>query len=315
MTVSKVLRGTGSISRPTQERILAAVDELGYVKNTLAGQLSSKKSSIIGVVIPSVSEIVFAEMLSGINSVIRPHGLSTLIAESMFNSEIEYETISSLLSMQPAGLIISGGLEQADNTVALLEKRRCPLVSVWDTDVSIGDNTIGVSHYAAGEMMAAHFLQRGCCNPGYVGSQLQLDICAQHRFDGFTRYMSKHGHHVESMTSKTLPRQTDSGGELTEQLLSAHPSVSAIFYLNDAMAIGGLRWLTQNGYEVPAQVAVAGFNGTSISQTIQTRLTTLNVPREKIGCQAAMSIMKLLEGLTPCNDHGIELDLVQGTTT
>ncbi len=315
MTVSKVLRDTGSISPQTRERVLAAVQELGYVKNTLAGQLSSQRSSTIGVVIPSVSEIVFAEMLGGINSIIRPQGLSTLIAESLFDPALERETLSSLLSMQPAGLIISGGIKQSQETLALLDKRRCPLVSVWDSDFRLGDDTIGLSHYKAGEMMAEHFLQRSYRQVGYIGSELLLDICAKHRFEGFERHLSRHGCSVKSELSDELPRQSSSSGELTEKLLNAHPEVSAIFYLNDAMAIGGLRWLADKGYESPSRVAVAGFNGTSIDQTIQTRLTTLDAPRRDIGRKAALSIVNLLNGEMVTPSQSIELQLIQGSTT
>ncbi len=310
MTVSKVLRNTGSI-----ERVIAAVEELGYVKNTLAGQLSSRKSTIIGVIIPSVSETVFAEMLSGINSIIRPLGLSTLIAESLFDPLLERDTVSSLLSMQPAGLIISGGIERSAETLALFDKRRCPLVSVWDSDVRIGDDTIGVSHYGAGEMMAEHFLQRGYRRIGYIGSELQLDICARNRLEGFRRYLSTHGCGVEHIVSETMPRQSSSGRVLTEHLLQTHPSISAIFYLNDAMATGGLQWLADKGYGSPTRVAVAGFNGTSIDQTIKTRLTTLDAPRREIGREAALSIMNLLDGKTGSTRQRLALRFVQGTTT
>lgn len=315
MTVSKVLRDTGSISPRTKDRILEAVKELGYVKNTLAGQLSSQKSATIGVVIPSASEIVFAEMLSGINSIIRPYGLSTLISESLFDPALERDTVSRLLSLQPAGLIISGGIEQSDDTLALLDKRSCPMVSVWDSDVSVGDDTIGVSHYAAGEMMAEHFLLRGYRRLGYVGSELNLDICAKHRFEGFQRYLSQHGAFVESAISDELPRQSSSGSVLTQELLSNHPDVSAIFYLNDAMAIGGLRWLSDNGFDSPSQIAVAGFNGTSIDQTIQTRLTTVDAPRREIGREAALSIINLLDGNAASPNQTIKLRLIQGSTT
>ena len=315
MTVSKVLRDTGSISLKTRERVLAAVEELGYVKNTLAGQLSSRKSSIIAVLIPSVSDIIFAEMLSGINSIIRPQGLSTLIAESLFDPVLEYEILSNLLSMQPAGLILSGGINRSDDTLSLLEKRRCPLVSVWDSDIRIGDDTIGLSHVAAGTMMAEHFLERGFSQIAYIGSELHLDICAKNRFDGFTRTLAMHGSTVKTTLSNDLPRQTRSGKLLTEQLMQTHADVSAIFYLNDAMAIGGLQWLADHGYETPAQVAVAGFNGTSINQTIHTQLTTLDVPRRDIGCKAAQSILNLLEDRALQPSPPIELQLIQGSTT
>lgn len=317
MTVSKVLRDTGSISLPTRERVMAAVKELGYVKNSLAGHLSTRTTSIIAVLIPSVSDIIFAEMLSGINSVIRPKGFSTLIAENLFDPVLEHETLSDLLSMQPAGLIISGGLNPSEEKPLLLERRRCPLVSIWDGDARMGDDTIGLSHYAAGEMMAEHFVERGYRRFGYIGSELHLDVCARHRRDGFIRGLSSHGYTIESLVSDKLPRQSASGRELTAQFMETrnNENTPAIFYLNDAMALGGLQWLADNGHEAPTRVAVAGFNGTSINQTIHTQLTTLDVPRREIGCRAAQSILDLLDGREPPPSPLVELQLVQGSTT
>ncbi|MEP3279705.1 MAG: LacI family DNA-binding transcriptional regulator [Stappiaceae bacterium] len=315
MTVSKVLRDTGSISKDTRDKIHKAVDELGYVKNSLAGLLSSQKSSMIGIIIPSASDTIFAEVLSGTNSVIRPKGFNTLIGESLFDPQIEYEALSTMLSLQPAGLIISGGIDRSEETLALIAKRRCPLISLWDGEDAVGDLTIGLSHYEAGETMARHFIECDFRKVAYVGSELDLDLCARQRFQGFRDTMQDASRELRVETSIDGSRQSLTGRQLTESLIRKHPDTDAIYYLNDAMATGGMSWLYEAGINIPEQVAAAGFNGTSIGQAVRTRLTTLNVSRRAIGEAAASAILKFIEGDTEIDKHQVEVTFVQGNTT
>lgn len=315
MTVSKVLRNTGSISEDTTSKVLAAVEELGYVKNLLAGLLSSQKSAIVGIIIPSASDSVFAEVLSGTNSVIRPHGFSTLIGETLFDPQIEYETLSTMFSLQPAGIILSGGTDRLEKTNSLLAQRRCPLISIWDQDNPEGNLTIGLSHYRAGSCVAEHFLEREHRLIGYVGSELELDICARNRFEGFKKSLAAAGISVRAEVAPQAPRQAPAGRQLTESLLRKFPDTSAIFYLNDAMALGGLSWMHDAGICVPEQVAAAGFNGTSINHAIRTKLTTIDVPRRAIGIAAASSLLSYVAGEEEVVEHQLEVHLVQGNTT
>lgn len=315
MTVSKVLRNTGSISEDTRNKILAAVDELGYVKNSLAGLLSSQKSAIVGIIIPSASDSVFAEVLSGTNSVIRPHGYSTLIGETLFDPQIEYDTLSTMLSLQPAGLIVSAGVDRLAKTKALIAQRRCPLVSVWDKDDLDSDLTIGLSHREAGSRIADHFLERGHRLIGYVGSEMDLDTCALHRFEGFRDTLAIAGIGVREEIAEDAPRQSPTGRTLTEALVRKFPDITAIFYLNDAMALGGLSWLHNAGISVPGQVAAAGFNGTSIDHAIRTKLTTIDVPRRAIGVAAASALLSFVRNDSSFDEYQLEITLTQGNTT
>lgn len=315
MTVSKVLRDTGSISKNTRDKILKAVDDLGYVKNSLAGLLSSQKSSMVAVIIPSTSDAVFAEILSGINSVIRPQNLNTLIGETLFDPKIEYETLSTMLALQPAGLIMASGINRSKETLDLLNNRRCPLITLWDTDDAIGEMTIGFSHFDAGQLMAEHFLERGKKNIAYIGSELDIDLCAKLRFEGFRDTLLSACLQLSVECSDNLPRQSEAGVLLTKNLVEKHPETDAIFYLNDSMALGGLAWMYENGISVPDKISAAGFNGTSIGQTVMTKLTTLNVARRSIGEVAANAILDIINERDVVFDGDVEVSFVQGTTT
>ena len=315
MTVSKVLRGRGSISEKTQKKIRDAVQELGYVPNKLAGSLSSRTSNLVGVVLPSLSDVIFGEMVSGMNSVLRPRGLTTFVGESLYDPSVEVDAISTILSLQPAAFIIYGGLERLEQSRSLLGNWGCPVVEIWDTKGQDVDCSVGPSHHEAGQKIAEHFLARGFQRPAYVGAELNKDILAGRRLAGFLKVMHDAGMEVKQVHDDTLPRQANSGRELTKRLIEDKPDCDAVFYLNDAMAMGGLSWLHAQGFEVPGRIAAAGFNGTSLAQSVRTHLTTIDIDRFGVGQTASNCVLNLMDDKQIEPVITVPTNLVLGNTT
>lgn len=315
MTVSKVLRDTGRVGADTRVRVKRAADELGYVPNGLAGALAARSTPIVGVLIPSVSDGVYAEVLAGINAVLRPRGMQTFIGETFFNPDLEAALLRTMLPFRPAGLILAGGIARTAQAERLLSRRTAPAVQIWDGDAPALDATVGLSHREAGRMAARHFLGLGARSCAYVGAQLDADICARLRLDGFREVLAQAGLPLAEVTDPDLPRQTDTGRDLTARLLAQGARADAIHYLNDAMALGGLRALFAAGIDVPGDVAVMGFNGTSCATAVRTRLTTLDLPRADIGRQAAEWILSLRDGAVAPPPLLFAPRLVAGNTT
>jgi LacI family gluconate utilization system Gnt-I transcriptional repressor len=313
MTVSKALRDTGRLSADTRARVKRAAEDLGYVPNVLAGALSSRSTTLVGVLIPSVSDRVYAEVLSGINATLRPQGFQTFIGETFFNPDLESALLHTMLSLQPAGLILSGGIRRTDRTLRLLARRTVPAVQLWDGDDPSLDATIGLSHHLAGRMAADHFTALGLHNCAYIGAELDRDLCASRRLEGFRSGLS--AARLTEITDPDLPRQVDTGDRLTAHLLAENPKVQAIHYLNDAMALGGLRRLFTAGVRVPQDVSVIGFNGTSAATAVRTRLTTLALPLHDIGQRAAASILTLRHTGGTLPPDLIAPHLIAGNTT
>ncbi|MBY3237085.1 LacI family DNA-binding transcriptional regulator [Rhizobium laguerreae] len=315
MTVSKVIRDVGSISEDTRQRVRQAADELGYLPNRLAGSLSSRKSRMVAVIIPSISDVVFSEVLSGVNAILRPNGYHTFIGESHFDPDIEADLIREMLSFQPAGLLLNGGMERSVTSRRLLEKRNCPAIQLWDCENTGLDFSAGPSHTEAGRLAAKHLLARGLRRIAYVGAELEKDLCARCRHLSLQSSLAAAGIDLVSVTCEKTPRQATTGRVLTEQLMRAHPDVQAIHFLNDAMALGGLSYLHEAGIAVPDQVSVVGFNGTSIPNTVRTRLTTIDTPRAAIGETAARALLAMLGNAHADKSWQAALRLVQGNTT
>lgn len=315
MTVSRALSGSSHISPDTKERIRVAMDELGYVYNTVAGSLRNQSSSMVGVVIPSVNDLVYGEILSGINSVLRPKGYFTTIAESFFDPEEELRVIKSLLAMQPAGIILTGGIHHKPELSELLTKRGCPTLQMWDTDNLDFDYHVGPSQIEAGQVIADHFIDKKFSNIAYIGAELSMDVCAYHRFQAFRSRLSDAGISLETEMDDKLPRQPESGKILTQRLLDRCPDIKAIHYLNDPMALGGLSYLGGRGLSAPRDVAVAGFNGSTQKFSIRTKLTTIDVPKYEIGNVSGEKLLALLNNEEQGQYFRSTLRLIEGDTT
>ena len=315
MTVSKVMRDVGNISEETRRRVRQAAHELGYLPNSLAGSLSSRTSRMVAVIIPSISDIVFSEVLSGVNAVLRPRGFQTFIGESHFDPSIEADLVRTMLSFRPAGLLLNGGMARSADAERLLAKRNCPAIQLWDCDNTDFDFGAGPSHAEAGHLVATHFLARGLRRVAYVGAELDKDLCARRRYLSLQSSLAAEGVDLVSMTSEEKPRQADTGRALAEQLIRTHPDIQAIHFLNDAMALGGLCYLHEAGIAVPDRVSVVGFNGTSIPNTVRTKLTTVDVPRVAIGKTAAQALFDILAKADVTGSWRAAIQLVQGNTT
>ncbi|GFE49708.1 LacI family transcriptional regulator [Roseobacter cerasinus] len=316
MTASKVLRGTGSISADTRNRVKLAASDLGYVPNLFAGSLSSRSSNIVAVVLPSINDAVFGEVVAGINDVLRPEGYVTFIGESHLNPETEEKILQTVLSMQPAGIILTGGIHRTAKANQTLQNWECPIIQIWDEEDEHYDGCIAPNHAKAGRLVAQHFIDRGVRRPAYIGAELRKDICAARRLDTFRQTIKEAGLSLVEMIEQDLPRQPQTGRTLVAELMQAHAETDAIYFLNDAMATGGLSWLYEAAYAVPDQVAVAGFNGTSLMHAIRTRLTTVHVERLKLGQVAAKALLESIETSSAEKRRQIfYVELSKGNTT
>ena len=287
MTVSKVLRGTGRIAADTRLRVTQIAEELGYVPNRLAGSLSSQKSSLIGIVIPSIGDQVYAGVLSGINEVLNGQGYTAFIGESFFDPENELRIVHMMLTMKPAALILTGGLPRDERTIRLLRRCGVRAINLWDGDHPALNATVGLSHRKAGRLAAESFIGAGLTDCAYIGSQLQLDLCAASRLEGYAESLAEGGARLRQVTDVNLPRTAETGYTLTRKLVDEGRIPHAIHYLNDAMAIGGLRFMIEAKIAVPERISVIGFNGTALHHSLTTKLTTIVVPLREIGRAAA----------------------------
>lgn len=289
MTASRALRGAADVSRASAEKVAQAARQLGYVGNPLAASFSSQHSNLIGVVVPSLSNIVFAEVLSGIAEGIGDSGMQPVFGVSDYDAEKEHSAIRAMLSWKPAGLIVTG-LDQPPDTRALLQSAGVPVVQIMDLDGDPVDACAGVSQRGAGQAMAGALVDAGCRRFGYVGAGLARDTRAQKRLDGFRAGLKARG--LRLMAHETAPDpSTATGRQLTAKILRRTPDLDCLYFSNDDLAAGGAYHCIAAGIAVPGDLRLAGFNGLEFLDSLPVRIATSRTPRRAIGAAAARAIL------------------------
>lgn len=290
MSASRALRGAGDVSGGTMDKVRRAAKALGYVGNHMAASLSGRRSGLIGVVVPSVSNIVFAEVLSGIAEEIEGSGLQPVFGVTDYDPDREHEVIRNMLSWNPAGLIVTG-LDQPEDTRRLLANADVPVVQIMDTDGTPVDACVGLSHHAAGAAMAAALVQRGRRRFAYVGSRPGRDNRAAKRLAGFREGLARHGLDLLATGIGEGPSTIRAGRQLSAEVLERRPDLDCIYYSNDDLAAGGAFHCLAQGVSVPGTLTLAGFNGLELVESLPVVVATTRTPRREIGRAAAQIVL------------------------
>lgn len=293
MTVSRVLRNRADVSAGTRDKVLAAAKALGYVPNKIAGALASQRVNLVAVIIPSLSNMVFPEVLRGISDGLQDTALQPVFGVTDYSAEREESVLYEMLSWRPSGVILAG-LEHTAAARAMLVNAGIPIVEIMDVDGTAIDSVVGISHRAAGRQMAAAILSAGYRRIGFMGTKMPDDHRARKRLEGFNEVLSKAGLQLIDTEYYAGGSALLKGREMTQAMLSRTPDLDFLYYSNDMIGAGGLLWCLENGIDVPGQMGLAGFNGVELLDGLPIRLATMDACRRDIGHRAAAIIAEAM---------------------
>ncbi|MBY7961769.1 LacI family DNA-binding transcriptional regulator [Vibrio fluvialis] len=294
MTVSRYLRDPNSVAQKTQEKIAAVIDELGYIQNRVPAILSKSSSRAIGIILPSLSNQVFAHLVQGIEAVTKAAGYDTLIAHTGYSSKEEEEKIAALLSYRVDGLILTE-TNHTDRTLQMLNSAGIPVVETMEIPLSPIDMAVGLDHEQTSYEVVQNMIARGKKHIVYLGAR--LDTRTRLRMKGYERAMQNAG--LEPLQVSTGEHSSFTlGGALLEKALREQPQLDAIFCTNDDVAIGAMMYCAHKGIKVPEQIGVVGYNALDIGQAIIPKLTSVETPRFEIGKKSAELLLAALSGET-----------------
>ncbi len=313
ITVSRILRDIGPVAEDTRRRVLAAVRDTGYVRNQVAGTLASARSNLIGVLIPSLSNIVFADVLRGIDGGLEPSGYRPVVGITGYDPRAEEKLVGSLLAWKPAAMIIVG-FEHTDITRRRLEQSGIRVAELMDIDSVPIDLAVGLSHRAAGHATGRHLTERGYRRFGYVGHDWDTDRRARLRWEGLVQALDEAGLGLVDQQLNDGPSSTQAGREGLAVLLRGGKRPDVVVFSNDDMAVGGVFHCLAEAIVPKRDLALFGFNGLDIGQALPTPLSTVRSNRFHIGKLAVEQILSQPDrsGTPQTIDTGFEI--VEGET-
>lgn len=298
-TASRVVSGSPyKVSYKTRERVLKAVDELGYTPNALARALATDNNPIIGVIVGSVTDPYFAEICRGVEDFARPHSFLTIVCNADRNLSIEVAYLEMLRKYKSLGIIFAGGMytntPETDTIRELVRKATEQGIKI----VSLGDRffegvpTITADHRGGLYDLTNYLIQLGHTKIAFVEGP-----------PDFTTSISRKQGYLDAMNDANLEPLTYPGsfdyqdGRNSALRILSDGLPEAIVAFNDDSAVGVLNTLKQAGVKIPQDVSVVGVDDIRYAEVLD--LTTVEVPMYQLGAMAANTIFNWEEDPPP----------------
>lgn len=314
ITVSRALRDPERVSPELRQLIDEAVRALNYVPDQNARALASARTDVIGVIIPSLTNNVFADVLRGIYDSVAQSPHQVQLGNSRYSPIEEERLLDTFLSQRPAALIVAG-IDQTPRSRTLLEAAGCPVVQIMELGDDPIDMMVGFSHRAAAQLVTTHLLEAGYRRIGFLGAR--MDPRTQRRLEGYrAALMEADLYDPQRVTTTPTPSSVTLGRDLLRDLLARMPDTDAVFCINDDLAIGALFECQRAALAVPERIGIAGFNDLEMMAAAWPALTSVRTPRYEIGKRAVEMARAAIAGKRPAErvvDVGVELQIRAST--
>jgi LacI family gluconate utilization system Gnt-I transcriptional repressor len=305
MTVSRALREPDKVSPEMRRRVEDAVRQIGYLPNRIAGSLSSNRSNVVGLILPSVRNSLFANTVQGISDVLRASGHQLMIADSGYSLADEEAAIYAFLQQRVCGMVLHN-TKHTDQVRELIERAGVPVVEIGNLTPHPLGMTVSYSNYEASRAMTLHLARLGYRKIGFVTLPLQDNERSVERRRGYLAALAELGLPKDPHLMLEMPPGIGAGAEAIVRLIEADGRIDAAFFAGDVLAVGAVFECRQRGWAVPGRVAIATYDDVDILRYISPTITSVRIPRYEIGKRSAEV---LLDRVNVRSDESNSVDL------
>jgi len=312
-TVSRVFRDPDKVRSQTRELVWAIAKENGYIYNAAAGDMSSKRSTVIGVLVPMANNSLFGNTLLGIQDTAMAAGFSVMQGSTRYDAAMERKLLDIFLQRRVAGIILTGfHFEQQALVEKLAKETTLPLVVVWEKPSNPNVSYVGFDNRQAAYAATRHLIGLGHRRIGLIIGPYTRVARVAERFEGFLAAMREAGlTPAPELVLERMPALVE-GRAAMETLLSLDNPPSAVFAASDILAIGAMHGARQRGRDIPGDVSIIGFDDTDVSAYMHPPLTTIRVNAYEIGKLVAQVVLDHAAGKSGPRHYCMETDRVIG---
>ncbi len=301
-TVSKALNGTGSISIKTRKRVLKAADELGYRPNPAAKMLRGQKSENIGLFFyPSCIDLFispfYGAVAAGAERVLSSRNYNLLLAGTQLQGD-SHVLPKFIMDRSVDGLLLLGRMP--DDLVDLLVESEIPFVMLDTAAKSSQIDCVVTDNFNGAAAAAEYLVSMGHRSIAMMAAS-EDDSSTQARFNAFRSVMMEHSLFDASHVLRHLHSE-EGGMAAADEFIKRQLPCTAIFCVNDSMAIGAMKVFKSAGIKIPEDISIVGFDDLYVSRFFHPALTTVRVDQFQMGELGASILLDMLENEshTPC---------------
>jgi LacI family transcriptional regulator len=308
-------RTRDQITEDVANRVLKAAERLGYRANALAASLRTRRSRVIGIIIPYIDSPLYPPILLAIEETLNERGYVAIISNTQNDPAREERVLAEMMARQVDGLIL-GTAVRHDPTVKAWAQRGAPLVLINRTDQTGGAPSIITDDLVGLGLIVDHLVELGHKVIGHIAGPQQLSTGAA-RSEGFRKAMERHGLRANAGVITVAEDFTrEAGRGACHLLLNQFPETTAIAAANDLLALGCYEALQERGLSCPKDMSVTGYNDSTFVDLLTPPLTTVRIPQREIGIQATrLLLQKIEDSRAPIRDVVLRPQLIVRRST
>ncbi|MDM0117208.1 LacI family DNA-binding transcriptional regulator [Variovorax sp. J22R133] len=292
ITASRALGTPPQGSPEVLKRVSDAVARTGYVRNTLAGGLASRRSKLVAAVVPTVTGPVFIQTIKALTEALAEEGYQLMLGQSGYANSREDALLEAIIGRRPDGIVLTGVMHSASGRKRLLAAG-IPVVETWDLTRTPLDMLVGFSHADVGRAVVEFLRAKG---RGWLAVIAGDDERSARRRAAFEQAAEAGGLPPVVVVEVPAPTTLKNGRKALAELLAMQQGFDAVFCSSDLLALGVLVEARTRGIAVPDALAVVGFGDLEFAADLQPALTTVRIDGDAIGRQAARFIIDRAEG-------------------
>jgi len=292
-TVSKVLNNSPTVRESNRQKVLQAIKELDYRPNPAARSLARGATRLIGLTLPGLNDTFYDNIVQSINKSLEDAGY--MLALSVYSQPVaKPDNGGSFLFQEDRvdGIIVVSPLDENPYLLEL-KRKKIPFVVIDNQIDHSNAFSVNVDNYAGGYEAARHLIGLGHTRISYVGGSERYNS-ARERRRGFESAMSEAGLVPLMVTNAKF--NIRSGFDTAKQWIRSGAVPTAVFAGEDGLALGVMQAFQDEGYRVPKDVSIVGYDDQTFSQFIHPRLTTIRQPMELIGEHAVRLLLQMIQG-------------------
>lgn len=292
-TVSRAMNDKGEISPETKERVLKAIQELGYQPNRLAQGMVTQRTKTVGLVMPDITNLFFPEVARGVQDAGRLHDYNVLLCNTDDEPEEEIRVLNSLAAQRVDGIFMIGSVAD-DAALARFADFYSPIVMLNRFFEHPNVNLIIVDNERGAFLAVEHLIAQGRRTIGMLAN-LNFSRSQIRRVRGYEEALKHYGIPVDRSLIIGETPTLQGGYNALQQLMAIHPGVTAVFTYNDLMGLGAVRAARDLGKRVPEDIAVIGFDNIGMASMATPSLSSIHVDKYAIGQKAMNRILDMLD--------------------
>lgn len=294
-TVSMVLRNRGRISDATRQRVLKALDDLGYVYNQTAANLRNRTSNQVGLLLHDITNPFYGEMTAGLSQEMERHDLLLFLANSEESGVRQQKFVDSLMRNNACGMVLCAARETPPLFFETLKRRNIPAIMVVRPMDDVDFDFVGTDNFLGTQLATQHLLRLGHRHIAFIGGS-KNSISRAQRIGGYSSKLLEHRIQPNSeWVVSSLASQSD-GARVAEALFRRYPEITAAVCYQDIVALGVMQTLRKMGRQPGVDFALVGFDDITEASLVQPALTTVSVAAKEIGRKAGELLYSRIQG-------------------